>query len=334
LINIPTGSVRVTDKNNLHCYWREFVEAILVNRFSCDLIFSHYWLSGLVAHELSMKSGIPFVQMFHTLESCKRRVGEKSDTPVRFNGERYVMQKATRLIAATDTEKRQMVEQYGAAEEKIDVISPGVDTKRFTTTLGDSLPKELRRKESEITLLFAGRIQPLKGIDVLLQAIDLVVRKHPPARLKVIIVGGDVAGSSSYMTTLQGLRRELQLESIVFFVGAKKQEDLLVYYSLADILVLPSLYESFGMVALEGMACEMPVIVTSACGVSSIIDHDIDGLVVPAANVEALAAAIMRLISSEGLRTQIGKAARQKALQYQWPVIASKLLDVFDSVIA
>jgi D-inositol-3-phosphate glycosyltransferase len=334
LFNIPTGTTQATDKHNLHYYWREFAEAILGNGFSYDLIFSHYWLSGLVANELSVQSGTPFVQMFHTLDYCKRQVGEKSDTLTRFFGERYVMQRATRLIAATGMEKHQMIEQYGADEEKIDVISPGVNTDKFSTALGDTLPAGLRKNESEIILLFAGRVQPLKGIDVLLRAIDLVLKKDPPRAIKVIIVGGDVAGGSSYMRELQELCRELKLRSIVFFVGAKKQEDLLVYYSLADILVLPSRYESFGMVALEGMACEMPVIVTSACGVSSIIDHDINGLVVPTINAEALAAQIMQLITSEALRIRIGKAARQKALHYRWPVIASKLLDVFDTVVA
>lgn len=335
LFNIQTSIRDVNDKHNLRHYCGEFADRMLAHKGSYDIIFSHYWLSGLVSIELSARLKLPFVQMFHTLAFLKSQdhvEGKSPDALVRGNLERQVMQQADCLIASTRMERAHMVEHYQAAVEKIKVVSPGVNVRKFRSLKQNGLTSPFKTNDSEKIILFVGRLQPLKGIDVLLKAMGRVISAQPGVNFRLVIVGGELSSADFRMNALRQLVVELGLENVIHFAGSKGQEELVQYYSVADVLVLPSLYESFGMVALEAMACGKPVVVTTACGVSTIIENGKDGIVIPPHDIGALADKLMLLLNTHQLKDLIGKAARTKAMNYQWQGIAQQLLQVFDHV--
>lgn len=307
-----------------------------------DVIHSHYWLSGVVASALGEQWSIPFVQMFHTLGQLKDSVAqrpEEREHRQRLASERELMVSADRLIAASPTEKVQMISLYEAHPSKIDVISPGVDLSRFYPRDQSSSKAHLGLCTEQHVVLFVGRIEPLKGIDTLLRAIAVATEQLPRWReeLCVAIIGGDAdvpaAELDAEMARLHELRRDLGIEELVTFLGARAQDTLPDYYSAADVVVMPSHYESFGLVALEAMACGTPVVASRVGGLRYTVLDGITGLHVPERDPEALAEEIIRLIQNPGLRERMGRHGRQVAQCYGWEAIADRILDVYAELV-
>jgi D-inositol-3-phosphate glycosyltransferase len=189
----------------------------------------------------------------------------------------------------------------------------------------------------EHTILFAGRIEPLKGIDTLLLAMSILQERHPQAveNTTVAIIGGDPWADTldAEMARLQSLRAELGIHDLVTFLGAKDQEVLPSYYAVADMVVMPSHYESFGMVALEAMAMGTPVIASEVGGLAHLIQHSINGFHVPSRDPEALAARILQLLQDPMLRKQLGHNAAAYAKQYAWENIVQCMLNLYEGVL-
>jgi D-inositol-3-phosphate glycosyltransferase len=194
--------------------------------------------------------------------------------------------------------------------------------------------------EEHRLILFVGRIEPLKGIDTLLRAMALLAQRHSEwlADLCVAIIGGDPSqgrqAENDEMTRLHALRAELGIRDLVTFLGAKDQDTLHYYYSAAEVVVVPSHYESFGMVALEAMACGTPVIASEVGGLAFVVRDGATGFHVPQRDPEALATKIELLLSDPVLRMRLGRRAACWAESYGWPVIADRLLTLFSDVIA
>jgi D-inositol-3-phosphate glycosyltransferase len=279
--------------------------------------------------------------MFHTLGEMKNAVAqrpEERETDRRIADEGEIVRFADALVAATPVEKAQLEQLYSANSDRINVISPGVDTERF-----HPIPKAHAKEVIGIcpnrrTILFVGRIEPLKGIDSLLCAISQVVKKLPDLRdwLCVPIIGGDPDRilEDDEMVRLQELREELGINDIVTFLGAKDQDMLQYYYSAAEMVVMPSDYESFGMVALEAMACGTPVIASDVGGLSFLVKHGRTGYRVPARDSKALASKIVQLLTNAGLQRRIGHRAACWAEAYAWPNIADKIETLYKKVLS
>jgi D-inositol-3-phosphate glycosyltransferase len=277
--------------------------------------------------------------MFHTLGRMKNSVAQRPDdreTGRRIRIETEIVDSADVLVAATPVEQDQLVRLYGADPERIRVISPGVDTERF-----HPIPQAYARESVGLCpdrriILFVGRIEPLKGIDNLLRAFGIIIGKHPELRegLCVSIIGGDPdgTGKSDEMDRLRELRSELDIDEEVLFLGARDQDTLQYYYSAAEMVIMPSDYESFGMVALEAMACGTPVIASDVGGLAYLVKHGRTGYRVPARDPKALAGKILRLLNDEGLRRRIGQRAECWAEAYAWPVIADRILALYEEV--
>ncbi len=303
-----------------------------------DLIHSHYWLSGLVAEKLRAAWGpLPIVHMFHTLGHLKNQIAfdESERAPQeRIDGETHVVQHvADRIIAATPAEEEQLVELYGAQRAKISVIPPGVDLARFYPIDKETAKRRVGVPYGTQTILFAGRIEPLKGIDTLLRAMSILQERHPQAveNSCVAIIGGDPWADDldGEMARLKSLRSELGIHDLVTFLGAKDQDVLPYYYAAAEMVVMPSHYESFGMVALEAMAMGTPVIASEVGGLAHLIRHGENGFHVPSRDPEALAASILRLLEDHALRAQLGEQARADAQAYDWHVVAGRMQHVY-----
>lgn len=346
VIQVKAGPERPYNKNLIFNHLAEFeagVEAqIQTDQIKYDIIYAHYWLSGLVAHSLRRVWDIPIMQMFHTLAEMKNRVAQtpaEREPDQRVNCESEVMRFVDRLIAATPLEKNQMTWLYGATPNKIAIVPPGVDLDRFKPLDQRRARQHLDVSPDHQMILFVGRIQPLKGIDTLIKALAILKMREPAIaqNVCVAIIGGDPNPDSELERTeferLNSLRAELGLDDLVTFLGAKDQDTLVYYYSAAEIVVMPSHYESFGMVALEAMACGVPVIASDVGGLSFSIEDGFNGYLVPGRNPQALAEKIILILKHRVLRDQLSEQAHRWVKHYSWVNIAGEILEVFEDTV-
>jgi D-inositol-3-phosphate glycosyltransferase len=344
VVHICAGPKEHQDKNTLFQYLPEFVANVIDFAVSegleYDVLHSHYWLSGWVARELQKAWDIPIVQMFHTLGAMKNQVARHGEREAdqRYETEREIMQHVDRIIAATELDKQQMVTLYDAPPGKMRIIPCGVDLSLFRPHDKDKARLDIGLDADTKTVLFVGRMEPLKGIDDLLQAIAHIQRDQsmPCNKLSLILVGGSSEDHpdsiSAEMERLMRMRDELGLQEMVTFLGAQGQEVLPLYYSAADVVVMPSHYESFGMVALEAMACGTPVVASDVGGLSYTVEHGVTGFLVPKCDPQALADRICDILNDEVMRDQLGRQARQVALGYSWKHIGDCIVDVYREV--
>jgi D-inositol-3-phosphate glycosyltransferase len=347
IVHIPAGPEIPLSKETLAEYIPEFIQGIQdfseSKQLEYDLIHSHYWLSGLAGLELRQLWQVPMIQMFHTLAVMKRRVArndEESASEMRLQAEQKLMQKSDRIVAATQAELAQLQWLYRADTKRIRVIPPGVDTTRFYPIPKDEALEFIGTPARQCMLLYVGRVEPLKGIDILFEAMALLKQEgfldiNP---LCLAIIGGDPGVSqeemSSEMERLHRLQESLGIGDLISFLGRRAQDTLQYYYSAAEIVVVPSQYESFGMVALEAMACGTPVIASETGGLAFLVKHGETGFHVPAADPHALANQINELMSDEVLRARLGKQAALYAKEFSWSIIVDQILELYASVLS
>ena len=344
VIHIPAGPERPIPVGEVGNYLDEFVQGVLnfaqTENIQYDLIHSHYWLSGLVAEKLREAWHIPFVHMFHTLGHMKNRIAQDESQRApqsRIEGESQVMATADCLIAATPAEQAQLNWLYGADLDKIVIIPPGVDLERFQPMPQDVAKTEVGIPCGDKTILFVGRIEPLKGIDTMLRAMALIQKRHPDvaASTCLAIIGGDPwhYDPDDEMARLQALRHQLDLHALVTFLGSRDQDILPNYYAAAEMVIMPSHYESFGMVALEAMAMGTPVIASEVGGLAFVVKDGVNGFHVPSRDSQALADRIFTLLTDKNCRHSLGQQARQHAQQFAWPIIVARMMDVYKDVL-
>ena len=320
-------------KENLHEYIPEFVEELFRFQRSdgvrYDLIHSHYWLSGLAGMILSQKWDIPHFSTFHTLAKVKlrARAGEK-ESELRVSSEGRVIECADSLIVSTEQEKEDLVRLYQAAPYKVGVIPAGVDLDLFRPVAREEARRMLGLTEKR-GILYVGRVEPLKGLDILLEA---VARLDDPGDTRLLIVGG-ASTFDTELNRLQSLTSELGISHMVTFTGAVPQDELPNYYGAADIFVLPSHYESFGLAALEAMACGIPVVASRVGGLKAFIRDGETGYLIPWRCAEPFAQRLDMLLANPALRETMGRAARSKAQEMGWSRVADRMLDYYSSVI-
>ncbi len=345
VINLPAGPEAPYSKHLLVDYVGDFAEGIREFARSrgirYDLLHAHYWLSGLAALELARQwNPSPVVQMFHTLGILKNRVaiGENDrETVRRIREEKELMRTANRIIASTPRDRDQMVELYDAPPDRITVIPPGVDTELFRPILRPRA-KEWIGSLSQKTVLFVGRIDPVKGLDTWFRAMRLVLERAPSLRNRmcVCLIGGDVdedEDPNSEMARLDKLKQELGLDDIVTFLGGRAQSSLPYYYSSAELVVMPSRYESFGLAALEAMACGAPVVASDVGGLSFVVRDGETGFLVPEGDTTRFAECILTLLHDPELRDRMGARAVAVAQDYSWDHIARRIVDLYLQVL-
>jgi D-inositol-3-phosphate glycosyltransferase len=346
VIHIPAGPEAPIDKYLVFDHIPEFVDGVLSfaqqEGLSYDLIHSHYWLSGWAARELRAEWGVSIVHMFHTLGHMKNIIAQSEqerEHEQRIEVERQIMDFADRLIAATPMERAQMAWLYGANPAKISVVPCGVDLSLFAPKDKTEAKAFIGVPPQQRLVLFVGRIEPLKGIDTLIRAVDIVLQRHTDWKksLALLIIGGSPDDSpetrSKEMNRLQELREELGLTDWIAFLGAKAQDTLPYYYSAADVLVVPSHYESFGMVALEAMACGTPVIASKVGGLSLSVQDGVTGYLVPDRDPMSLAGRIEWILSNPQLAAVIGQQASEWARRFRWPSVANRIQEIYEEVL-
>ena len=347
VIHIPAGPETPLPVAEVENYLDEFAAGVIAfaaaEGIRYDLIHSHYWLSGLVAEKLRQVWGtqVPIVQMFHTLGHMKNRIAPDSANSApqaRIDGETHVIHHvADKIIAATPAEEAQIKWLYRGDLNKMAVIPPGVDLERFTPLPQAAAKARLGIAQEPKNVLFAGRIEPLKGIDTLLEAIALLQSCCPNTirTLTVSIVGGDPLSENpdAEMARLQQMREDLGLEELVTFLGSKDQDLLPDYYAAAEMVIMPSHYESFGLVALEAMAMGTPVIASEVGGLAFLVQDGHTGYHVPSRDPSALADRMDFLLKNRDCRDMLSEQARRHAEQYAWSHIVERMVVLYEDVL-
>jgi D-inositol-3-phosphate glycosyltransferase len=296
-----------------------------------DVVHANYWLSGVVGHHLKHELGVPFVSTFHTLARVKAEGGDP-EPEWRDRAEAEIIQCSDAICVSCVEEEEQFRRLYGHPHGRIEIIAPGVEHAFFAP--GDQVgARRAIAADPEVPLIvFVGRIQPLKGPDVAIRALaDLRRRGHPDAML--IVVGGASGQGGGFETQrAHDLVDELDLHDSVVFVPPQPHHVLSSYYRAADIVIVPSRSESFGLVALEAAACGTPVVASAVGGLLSLVGDRSTGRLIPGRNPSDYGEAMAEILDDPELRTAMSVAARQRASFYTWHAAAARLRQMYDDL--
>jgi len=332
VIHLPGGPAE-TAVDGLFPHLPEFSQALLEFQRETGLTYqavhSHYWLSGWVGQQMAIEWRVPHILTFHTLSLIKMqsRAGE-SEPATRQQVEQELMASADHIVAFSPHERDAMVRLYQADATRIGLIPCGVDLSLFRP-LDQQEVREKLGLNGEKVLLYVGRIEPLKGLELLLHT---AAQLQTFEQIRVLVVGGG-AGRDQEIDRLREMAKSLNVDEVFDFIGRVDQQDLPLYYNAADVCVVPSFYESFGLAALESMACGTPVVATRAGGLSTIIQHGRTGYLKAWRCPEAFASSLEMIISSRNLQHSMGLAARRRAEGLSWDNVAGQIAGVYDSLI-
>lgn len=327
---ITAGPEAPIDKRDLPNHLSTFAINLLAHPVQVDLLHAHYWLSGWVARRVADRWDVPFLQTFHTLAVLKNASlapGDLSEPPLRLAAERRIAHEADKVVGLTCGEARLLHRAFGLSGANIAVVPAGVDLGLFKP----GAPADLSQLGDGPLLLFVGRLQPLKGPDVAIRTLAAVRRHAPDARL--LIVGG-VSGTGAGRTgpdELRELAASVGVADAVTFLPARPQEDLVGLYRAADLVLVPSRSETFGLVALEAQACGTPVIAADVGGLHYVVRGG--GLLVPGHDPADHAAAALKVLRSDDLRARLRAEALRMARSASWDHTVDRLLSVYRGVL-
>jgi D-inositol-3-phosphate glycosyltransferase len=316
----------------------EFTEGVIAHLATiggADLVHGNYWLSGVVGHRIKHALDIPFVMTFHTMARVKAEMGDPEPLS-RDQAEAQIVACSDAICVSCEEEEHLFRSHYGDPAGRVEIIAPGVEHALFAPGDRRGAREALDIDPTVPMLVFVGRIQPLKGPDVAVRALHLLRQTQAGRKALLYIVGG-ASGTEgdSELALIQGLVEELDLTSQVKFVPPQPHHILSTYYRAADVVVVPSRSESFGLVALEAAACGVPVVASAVGGLLSLVDHGVTGILVPDRKPEHFAAAIADIISDPVRAESMSRAAAERASRYTWGFAAARLrrlyLDLTDN---
>ena len=316
---------------------KEFLRLLKDEKY--DAIHSHYWISGKVAMPAAKELGIPLVHTMHTMARVKNLNLAEGETPepmIRVQGETQVVAAANALVANTDAEAASLVSLYDACPDIVHVVSPGVDLYTFTPGQGRSAARDfVGLPKDALVVSFVGRIQPHKGPEVLIRATSELVKHSPLLRHKLIvnIIGGASGANTEEVDRLKELATWLAIDDVVRFSPPVPRADLAQWYRAADLVVVPSYSESFGLVALEAQACGTPVVATAVGGLRTAVADGISGVLVDGHDPKAWSSVIARLLQEPQRRVLLSMGAIEHASHFGWDATARGTLDIYDLVI-
>jgi D-inositol-3-phosphate glycosyltransferase len=338
VLHLPAGPLEPIPKQFLPRYLCAFLCALLRagERYGpYDVLHSHYWVSGWVARLARERWSSPVFHSFHTLGRVKNSSlaeGEEPEPPTRLAGEERVVSTADCLLAATPCEARQLTELYAAPPSKVRVVPHGVDRSRFHP--GDrALARATLGVSRRHVLAFVGRLQPLKAPDVAVRALALLRRRQPELDVELLVVGGPSGNGAEEPRRSAALARQEGVAERVRFLPAQPHDRLATVYQAADLLLVPSRSESFGLVALEAQACGTPVVAARVGGLRHAVGDGTTGLLLSGHDPGHWAAAIAGLLTSPRRLAAMGLAAARFAGAHGWDVTATRLLDAYGELL-
>lgn len=295
-----------------------------------DLIHSHYWLSGLLGLRAQRRWKVPHVLMFHTLGAVKNETGVgEPESELRIAAEKELANACHRVFVPTQIEKKNLMNLYGVSVGRIGVVPCGVDLDLFQPMEKASARRRIGLDPDSTILLYVGRFDPMKGIERLLAAMTFL--KHRK-NLRLVLVGGDGRNSPEFQR-LKELARAMGVQEAVSFAGRIDQTDLPPYYCAADALIVPSFYESFGLVGLESLACGTPVISTRVGFLAEMLKKNGIGWFVENGTPQSLAVGIDALSTILQTRESSAESIRSAVLGFRWSVVASAIVEEYKKLL-
>ena len=338
IIHVTAGPCDPVPKDELPRFLPEFLGGVLkrtrAEGRAYDLVHTHYWLSGWIGRSAKEVWGVPLVASFHTLGKVKNYSlarGERPEPPERVAGEEAVIAEADRIMAATPAEAAQLVGLYHADPDRIRVVPPGVDHGLFFPRDKDEAKARLHLADLRL-LLFVGRLQPHKGPDVAVRALAEALASDPSATENVVlaIVGGPSgAAHGAEVARLMDLAGALGVEERVMLFPPQPQARLADFYAAAEVVLVPSRSESFGLVALEAQACGTPVIAAAVGGLRYVVDDDVTGYLVEGHDPADHAERVLRVLADPSAARRLGEAGVGHSLRFSWDATASEILSVY-----
>jgi D-inositol-3-phosphate glycosyltransferase len=325
VVHVPAGPVGLA-KEELPGVLDEFTErtAELLAGRDISALHANYWLSGVVGHRLKHALELPLVSTFHTLARVKADSGDP-EPEARERAEGEVIGCSDAVLASCDTEAHQLEHLYEADPSRIEIVPPGVDHAFFSPGEQAGARQALGLGPCPV-LLFVGRIQPLKGLDVAIEALHRL-----PQRDAVLVVVGGSSGAdgNAEVARVRALIAERDLTDRVRFVPPQPHHLLSTYYRAADVVVVPSRSESFGLVALEAAACGVPVVGAAVGGLRTHVDHGRTGFLVEGRDPEVMSSYVSEILDSPALARELGTAAARTARGYTWSTTAARLRRIY-----
>ena len=339
LLHLEAGPLEPVPKQTLPRFLCAFLCSLLRvgERYGpYDVLHSHYWLSGWVARLARERWGAPVVHSFHTLGRVKNATladGDQPEPPTRLAGEERVVATADSLVAPTPAEARELVDLYGACPAAVRIVPPGVDRTRFKP--GDrAAARAALGVRARHVLAFVGRLQPLKGADVAVRALAALAARHGQTDVELLVVGGASGNGDGEPQRLARLAGQAGVAARVSFLPPQPHERLAEVFQAADVVLMPSYSESFGLVALEAQACGTPVVAAQVGGLVHAIGDGTTGLLLPGHDPGVYAEAVARLLGNPRRLAAMGAAAARFAGAHGWDRTAGRMLDIYGDLLA
>jgi D-inositol-3-phosphate glycosyltransferase len=325
--HVPAGPLAPVAKEALHGLVPEFTEAVLGRMAAghvADALHANYWLSGIAGHTIKHELDLPLVSTFHTLDRVKAEVDLSDDGEHRSEAEGHIIGCSDAVLASCDAEVAQLVRLYGADPTRVEIVAPGVDHAFFAPGQRRQARRALGLPESGRMVLFVGRIQPLKGVEVAVRALGELAERVPDGFL-VVVGGPSGPEGEAEVDRISKLTAELGLTDRVRFVPPQPHELLSTFYRAADVSIVPSRSESFGLVALEAAACGIPVVAASVGGLTSLVDDGRTGFLVEGRDPADYAEALAAVLCDPVVAADLGRRAAIRAQSYTWTIAAGRL---------
>ena len=335
VVHLNAGNL-AEEKQHMHNYIDLFTSNLInyidEQNLQYDLIYSNYWMSGIVGELISKKLKIPHIITFHTMGLTKRSVNYlENESDFRIDSELDLIKKSDAIVVPTYQEKENLILNY-KSENNIYIVSPGVDLEKFKSKNKFESRNKLGLSQTSKILLSVGRIEPIKGYDVLINALSFP-NFSDDFDVRLLIIGGD-SKSQNELDRLNSLKLKHGLSNQVNFLGAIDHDELPIYFSAADIFVMPSAYETFGIAALEASACNLPVIAPQIGGLKSVVKHGQTGFLSVNKSPESLMHYLEILLKNKPLRELFGFNSRLHAMNYSWEKSSKDLISVFEDVLS
>lgn len=321
-------------KEDLPSVVDEFTDRVLADlagRGGADVVHANYWLSGVAAHRIKHELDIPFVSTFHTLARVKAEGGDP-EPGWRDRAEAELINCADAICVSCDAEREQFLRLYGEPHGRLEIVAPGVEHALFGPGERNGARRALGLPVDVPVLLFVGRLQALKGPDVAVQTLHELSDRHPGARL-IIVGGASGEAGDVHVAEARAHVADLGLTGRVDFAEPQPHHILSTYYRAADLVVVPSRSESFGLVALEAAACGIPVVASAVGGLLSLVDHGDTGLLIPERDPKLFAAAVAEILDDPVLADQMARAAVKRAREYTWSFAAARLRRMYTDLL-
>lgn len=335
VVHVPAGPPMALPMVDLPATVQAFADGVIegMHGRSFDIVHSHYWLSGWAGLVVKRATGLPLANSFHTLGRVKdatRRVGEPAESLLRIAAEHEVIAGSDCVIASTPYEADDLAGRYGADPARLCVTHPGVNHDLFAPG-SQQRARKLLGWDDRPTVLFVGRIQPLKGLDVAVEALLRIRQEIPDTRL-VIIGGPSGADGERELERILSRVDALAFEGCVEFIPSRPHREIATYYQAADVLLVPSRSESFGLVAAEAQACGLPVVAARVGGLAYAVEDATSGFLVDGWDPAGFASATIRILVDDDLAARLSKGAVEFATRFSWKVAADRLLELYAGI--